>query len=66
VTFWEVWFRGAKSGQYCVIGGWSLQKELMQRMIACQNRSSTEFPYLAAALPTHNCQHESEYACDFF
>jgi hypothetical protein len=25
VTSWEVWFGGAKSGQYCVIGGGSLQ-----------------------------------------
>jgi hypothetical protein len=25
VTSWEVWFRGAKSRQYCVIGGVSLQ-----------------------------------------
>jgi hypothetical protein len=24
VTSWEVWFGGAKSGQYCVIGGESL------------------------------------------
>jgi len=25
VTSWEVWFKGAKSGQYCVIGDGSLQ-----------------------------------------
>jgi hypothetical protein len=28
VTFWEVWFGGAKSGQYCVIVGGSLQMVL--------------------------------------
>jgi len=29
VTFWEVWFGGAKSGQYCVIGGGSLHSGLI-------------------------------------
>jgi hypothetical protein len=27
MTSWEVWLRGAKSGQYCVIGGGLLQLE---------------------------------------
>jgi len=39
VISWEAWFGGAKNGQYCVIGGGSLQRQRERERERCRLKS---------------------------